>query len=123
MAIVGLAVATPALAAIVALLATLPLRKPGLNNEDALKLAAIVAVLGALTAAGGWMLVRLLRGTSSTNGVTMMPVWFVRVCGLAFLAGTGWMAWLGGIPRVVLTTFGMVGLSMVFISGKPPRVG
>ena len=116
LAIVALAVATPLFAALVVLLATLPFRKPG-PPEDSAKLAAIVAFLAALMGASGWMLARLLRGTVSSNGVTMMPAWFVQVCGVAFVVGGCWMAWVGGLPPLLLAEFAVIGLSMLFAGG------
>lgn len=121
--IAALVLATPLFAALVVLLATLPLRKPGLSPEDSAKLALIVAFLAALMVACGWMLARLLRGAVSSNGVTMMPAWFVRVSGIAFVAGSGWMAWIGGMPPLVLTELAVIGLSMVFLGGWLRGVG
>lgn len=116
LAIAALVLATPLFAALVVLLATLPLRKPGFIAEDLVKLAAIVAFLAALMLASGWMLARLLRGAVSSNGVTMMPAWFVRVGGVAFVAGSGWMACVGGMPPLVLAELAAIGFSMVFLA-------
>jgi len=46
--------------------------------------ACVVAVL---TAASGWLAIRLLSGQRSINGVTVMPVWFIEAFGALFLVG------------------------------------
>ena len=57
----ALAVAALVLTALLALVVTIPARKP-LGDDDLGKLAVLVGVLGGLLVASGWMFLRLVRG-------------------------------------------------------------
>lgn len=117
LAIGELTLAVPLFALIVVILATIPLREPDLLLRDLATLVAVVAFLSALMAASAWMLTRLLRKTVSRNGVTMMPTWFVRVCGVAFSAGSIWLTRAGNTPRLIPAGGAIIGISMILLAG------
>ncbi len=74
--------------------------------------AACVVVV--LTAASGWLAVRLLSGRSSANGVTVMPVWFIEAFGGLFLVGMVWLLFTKNAVTAAAGGVG-VGLSMLLI--------
>lgn len=113
LAAAALAVAVLILAGILLLLAISPAQK-----LDDTKLAVIIAVLGSLLVASAWMLVRLLRGTTTESGRTMMPTWFIRAFGVAFMAGVVWAAWFGNMPVLLAGEMGFVCLAMVMLGGR-----
>ena len=54
----------------------------------------------------------------SGNGRTMMPAWFVRTFGLAFLGGAAWTTLTGGMPWPLAAEVTLVGLAMVFVAAR-----
>ena len=80
-------------------------------NKPALLL--LFLFLTALIAACSWMLVRINNGTKSSNGITMMPPWFIRCFGCFFLA----VAVLAMIQLSVFEAFIalMLALPMLFV--------
>jgi hypothetical protein len=112
-AIVALGVAVLVLTAIELFVAAIPFFAPGYTPDDAPFILGVLALFGAFLVVCSWMLVRLLRDGRAANGVTVMPLWFIRLSGVAFLAGAGLLEQEG--DRSTAAVFVMVGLAMVFV--------
>ena len=59
---------------------------PGVAPPNKPALLIPFLILSAIIPACVWMLVRINNGTISSNGITMMPPWFIRCFGCFFLA-------------------------------------
>jgi riboflavin transporter FmnP len=88
-----LAVVVTVLSAIELLLAASPFMNPQFKRSQLPELLAIMGFLGLFLGFCIWFLVRLLRGTKSENGVTLLPTWTIQGVGVLFLAGAGLIAW------------------------------
>jgi hypothetical protein len=86
---------------------------PNFKPADTPILVAIIALFGAFLVFCGWMLVRLIKGVPSSNGVTILPVWFISGFGAMFIAGAVFAAWHGAILTLLETL--SIGLAMVFV--------
>lgn len=87
--------------------------KPDAKPTDFWYLLAGFLFLGWMLFACVWMLVRFNQDIPPANGHTMMPLWFIRVFGVMFLAGAGLFVWEGHyLEGVLIIPFGV---SMVFV--------
>jgi hypothetical protein len=81
------------------------------SNELGLPIA--LAIIGVLTFFSIHIAWRLWRGSLSSNGVTLMPTWFIQAFGVFFLAGIAFVAYHN--PTYPLLAEGVsVALAMVF---------
>lgn len=69
------------------------------------------AICGLIAAATGWMTVRLWIGRS-TNGVTVLPIWFIELFGLLFFIALVWVGiqkgWMLGVSMAVGVAISML---------------
>ncbi len=115
LAIIALGLATLVLVAIVLFLAALPLFAPGFKPEHIPFLLGAIALFGVLLVACAWMLARILKGAPSSSGLTVLPLWFIRVFGVLFIGCAVVAAWHGQLPLLLLLEVGSVGLAMIFV--------
>ncbi len=66
--------------------------------------AVVIAVVGS---AAAFIAFRLVRGEVAANGVTTLPLWFIRGFGLLLLVGVGLVAYDRRDPVLAIEGFGM----------------
>jgi ABC-type transport system involved in multi-copper enzyme maturation permease subunit len=105
LAIIGLSLCSLALVAVNLMIAIFLMLPGPANKKDPTPTGAIwgsILIIGVLTVASFWMLIRLLKGTKSANKVTMMPTWFITIFGFLFGCGLILVAVMGdGIPMAI----------------------
>jgi hypothetical protein len=79
-----------------------------------------VGCAGLLTAAAGWLSVRLWSGALA-NGVTLMPVWFIEAFGALFLTAILWLLWTGPWRAIVFEAVS-IGVAMLLIRRQVRRL-
>jgi type III secretory pathway component EscS len=121
LAVIGLGLASPLFAAIVAIMVGVLLNEKKLQPDDVAKLVGIITLMSFLCFASGWMCVRIFRGQQSRNGVTLMPTWFLQVCGGLMVVGGIWMTWLGGAPMKLIAGWVFLGVGMLFLPVYLPK--
>ncbi len=106
-AIVILSIAVLVLVAIVLFLLALPFFAANFKPKDTPTLLWIIALFGGLLLLTSWIFVRLLRNEKASNGVTVIPSWFIQSFGgFLFLCGLGfiWLSPLSSLECMALGT-------------------
>ncbi len=74
--------------------------------------AAVVGLIGAAAAFIAW---RLVRRHAASNGITVMPTWFIQLFGVVLLLGLCFVAYHRGSALFVVEGV-FICLAMIFVS-------
>lgn len=110
-----LSIAVLVLGVLVLFLLALPFFAPNFKPKDSPTLLWIIALFGGLLLLTSWIFVRLLRNEKASNGVTVIPSWFIQSFGgFLFLCGLGFI-WLNPLSSLECVS---IGASMFFIGRR-----
>lgn len=113
-AIVILSIAVLVLVVLVVFLLAILFFAPNFKQKDTPTLLWITALFGGLLLLTSWIFVRLLRNEKTSNGVTVIPSWFIQSFGAFFFVSGLIMLWMNPLASLECMTLG----TSMFLIGR-----